>query len=78
MKKIIDLLKEIHPNYDYENSQDYITDGLLDSFDLMRLIMAIGNEYGVTIAGTDLMPDNFSSAKEIADLLKDYGVEDVL
>ncbi len=76
MKRIEELLKEIHAENDYSASSDFIADGLLDSFDLMRLLTLLESEYGVHIAGTDLMPMNFTSILAIRKLLNSYGVED--
>lgn len=75
MKKIEELLKEIHAENDYSASTDFIADGLLDSFDLMRLLTLLESEYGVRIAGTDLMPMNFTSITAIRKLLNSYGVD---
>lgn len=75
MKKIEDVLKELHSDNDYSSSTDFIADGLIDSFDVMRLISLIEQEYGVRVAGTDLMPMNFSSIPAIRKLLSGYGVE---
>lgn len=75
MRKIEELLKELHAENDYTTSEDFIADGLLDSFDLMRLIELLESEYGVRIAGTDLVPMNFQSIVAIRKLLSGYGVE---
>lgn len=77
MKKVIDLLKELHPEYDYEGSEDFVSDGLVDSLDLQKLFANIEKEYGVRLAGTDLMPQNFHSIESIRQLLESYGIEDV-
>ena len=38
MKDVIwKMLQEIRPEFDFEDSDDFIMDGLLDSFDLMTL-----------------------------------------
>lgn len=75
MKKIGDLLKELHAENDYAVSNDFIADGLFDSFDLLRLLEMLENEYGVKIAGDDLLPTNFCNMEAIRKLLKKYGVE---
>ena len=75
MRKIEELLKELHPENDYTTSEDFIADGLLDSFDLMRLIDLLEEEYGARISGTDLRQVNFQSIAAIRKLLAEYGVE---
>lgn len=75
MKKIIELLQDVNKDADFAKSDDFISDGLLDSMDLQMLAVAIEDEYGVKIAGTDLMPMNFTSIEAIEDLLRSHGVE---
>lgn len=75
MKKIIELLQEINKDADFAKSDDFISDGLLDSMDLQMLAVAIEDTYGVKLAGTDLIPMNFASVEAIVDLLHSRGVE---
>ncbi len=75
MKKVIDLLKTLHPDYDYDSSEDFISDGLIDSVDMQRLLAMIDEEYDVQLAGTELMPMNFTSVETIRDLLENHGVD---
>lgn len=77
MRKIEELLQELHPDYDYGASEDFQSDGLLDSFDLQRLVAAMEQEYDVRLAGTDLLPQNFTNVETIRELLRGYGVERV-
>lgn len=74
MKKIEDLLKELHAENDYATSNDFIADGLFDSFDLLRFLGMLEHEYGIKIAGDDLLPTNFCNMEAIRKLLKKYGV----
>lgn len=74
MKKIIELLEEINPEEDFLSSENIIEDGLIDSFDLMVLVSNIEKEYGISIKGVDILPQNFMSASTIEELLKSYGV----
>ena len=77
MKPLLDVLTSLHPDRDYAVSSDYLADGLIDSFDMMRLITLIEQEYGVQVTGTDLMPQNFSSLENLRQLLAGYGVKDI-
>lgn len=78
MKKITELLHELHEDEDFSKSEDFISDGLIDSVDLQHLTAKIEDEYGVHLAGTDLMPQNFISVESIRELLENYGVtEDI-
>ena len=76
MKKIDELLKELYPEVanEFDTSEDFVSDGLLDSFAMQLLFNTIEEEYGVTLQGTDLTPQNFASFEAIRDLLESYGV----
>lgn len=74
MKKIIDILHEIRPEFNFEDSDDFISDGYIDSFDLVTLVAALEKEYGVKIRGTEIVPENFLNLDAIKNLLKKYGV----
>lgn len=69
MKEILEILKEIRPENDFESSENYIDDGMLDSFDLISLISIIEETYGVVIDGLDIVPENFENLKAIKDLI---------
>ena len=75
MKKIEDLLKELHAENDYAASNNFIADGLFDSFDLLRFLGMLENEYGVKIAGDDFLPTNFCNMEAIRKLLQKYGID---
>ena len=38
MEQLIEILKELHPDVDYENCTTLITDKILDSFDMITII----------------------------------------
>lgn len=76
MKKIIDLLKELRPEFDFTSSQNFIDDGMLDSFDVVSLVSMMDKEYGISIKGREIVPENFSNLDSIKNLVKKYGVTD--
>lgn len=75
MKTIMELLQATNKDADFAASDDFISDGLLDSMDIQMLAVAMEDEYGITLAGTDLMPMNYTSVDAIRDLLRSHGVE---
>lgn len=68
-EEILNMLKDIRPEFDYVNSNDYISDGLLDSFDIICLLSKLEEQYNIKIDGLDIVPENFSSADAIVDLV---------
>lgn len=75
MKTIMELLHETNKTADFEHSDDFVSDDLLDSMDIQMLAIAMEDEYHIKIDGTDLMPMNYTSVDAIRDLLRSHGVE---
>ncbi len=74
MKTIAEILKEIRPEFDFAASHDFIADGMLDSFDVVTLVAALDKQYGISINGTDIVPENFKNLQTIEALLCKSGV----
>lgn len=74
MKSILEILAEIRPEFDFSGSQDFIEDGMLDSFDVMTLVSDLEKNYAVTIDGLDILPKNVKNVAAIRALLAKYGV----
>ena len=74
MKTVSELLHEIRPEFDFSTSENFIADGMLDSFDVMTLISDLEKTYSITIDGLDILPENVKSLAAIARLLAKYGV----
>ena len=70
---ILSMLEEIKPEFDFNDSEDFVMDGLLDSFDIITLISMLEAKYGITIDGLDIVPENFSSLDSIANLVVKSG-----
>jgi acyl carrier protein len=75
MKPLADILKEIRPEFDFTVSNDFIEDGMLDSFDVVTLVSALDKAYGISIQGTDIVPENFKNLETIRELLRKSGVQ---
>ena len=75
MKAIADILKEIRPEFDFTTSNDFMADGMLDSFDMVTLVSALDKTYGISIEGTEILPENFQNLQTIEALVRKYGVQ---
>ena len=73
MDDIKNMLAELRPEFDFEESENFITDGLLDSFDVISLTSMLEEKYKITIDGLDIVPENYASVEAIADLVKKSG-----
>ena len=74
-EKIISILSELRPEFDFNESLNFIEEGMLDSFDIINLVTALDSEFSISIDGMDVLPDNFSSVERIEAMLKKNGVE---
>ena len=75
MKSLAEILKEIRPEFDFTTSNDFIGDGMLDSFDMVTLVSTLDKTYGISIQGTDIVPENFQNLETITGLLRKCGVK---
>jgi len=74
-ERIIEILKEIRPEFEFEGVENFFEEGMLDSFDLMTLVSTLQGEYGVKIAGEDILPENFANVDAIIALLQKSGAK---
>ena len=74
MKTVLEVLKGIRPEFDFTTSEDFIADGMLDSFDVVTLINELDQSYSISIAGTDVLPENVRNLAAIKQLLGKYGI----
>jgi len=75
MKRIRNILLELRPEFDFEESTDFIDDGFLDSFDMVSLVSSLEEEFGILIDALDIVPENFSSVEAIAVVVHKNGGE---
>ena len=73
MPTIEAILKEIRPEFDFTASQDFVGDGMLDSFDIVTLVSDLDKAYGISISGVDIVPEHFQNIASIQKLLQKYG-----
>ena len=74
MKRVTDILGEIRPEFDFTKSQDFIADGMLDSYDVVTLVAELDKHFGISIDGTDILPENLRNLAAIEQLVAKYGV----
>ena len=70
MEELIELLSEVKEDVDFENETALIDDGILDSFDILQIISTLNEEYDISIPASEIIPDNFNSAKSHYDMVQ--------
>lgn len=75
-EQLMEILEEIRPDVDFENEKQLITDGILDSFDIVSLVGALNDEFDIDIQVGNLVPDNFNSTEGMIALIEKLQDED--
>ena len=65
MEKILEILKSIRSDVDFETEKHLIDDGILDSFDVVSVVGELCDAFDITISAEDLEPENFNSVEAI-------------
>ena len=65
MDRLLELLQEIKEDIDFENTMDLIDGGILDSFDILQIIGSLNDEFDISIPASEIVPQNFNSAKAL-------------
>lgn len=68
-EKIKDIIKEI-TGEEVDDSTQIIDEGILDSFDIVTLVIELNDAFGVKIQVSELLPENFSDVLAIEKLIK--------
>ncbi len=71
--QIMTMLSELRPEFDFSDSDDFVMDGLLDSFDIISLCSVLEEKYEMKVDGLDIVPENFASVDAIIALVKKSG-----
>lgn len=69
MEKLYTLLEEIRPDVDFRNITTLVTDGFIDSFDIVSIIASIEDEFAVEIPVDSMVAENFESAAAIMNIV---------
>lgn len=75
-ERILAILSELRPEFDFCKPVNFIEEGMLDSFDIVTLVDALDTEYNIVIDGIDIVPENFDSLDSIVRLLENNGVNE--
>ena len=70
MDELMEILQELRPDVDFENETALITDGILDSFDIVALVGELNAAFDIEIKPNNLVPENFNSADAMLALIE--------
>lgn len=70
MEELLEILKSVRSDIDFENEKRLIDDGILDSFDIVSVVGELCDAYDITITAEDLEPENFNSVEAMLALIE--------
>tara|TARA_B110000116_G_scaffold264348_1_gene272063 strand:- start:306 stop:512 length:207 start_codon:yes stop_codon:yes gene_type:complete len=62
----------VRPEGEFLNSDNFILDGLLDSFDIVILVSDLDKKFNISIEGIDIIANNFTNLESITTLVSSY------
>lgn len=68
-EQLLQLLKEARPDVDFEKEDKLIDNSMLDSFDIIQIVMDMNETFGIEINVEDLQPENFNSIQGMLELI---------
>lgn len=70
MEELINILKDIKPDEDFNTGQNLLADRILKSFDIVLLVSQISQIMDITIPANEIIPENFQTVESIFNLIE--------
>ena len=69
-EQLLDILRDVCPDVDFEQETRLIDDGLLESLDIVSIVIGILDEFDIEITVHDIVPENFNSVNDMIMLIE--------
>lgn len=69
LEAVKEVLRDLHPDEDTDECEGLVSDGILDSYDIITIITQLADEFDAVITADKITPENFDSARAIAELV---------
>ena len=70
MDEFKELLSDVREDVDFEKEEALVDDGILNSFDILQIISAIGETFDLSVPASEIVPGNFNSAKAMQRMIE--------
>ncbi|MEE1211738.1 MAG: phosphopantetheine-binding protein [Treponema sp.] len=70
MEELLNILKEAKPEIDFASEKALIDNGLIDSFDVVQLVMQLNEAFDIEIGAEEITPENFNSAESMWNMIQ--------
>lgn len=74
-EKVLAILEDIRPEFDFQDSENFVEDGYLDSFDVVTIVSELEDAFDIKINGIEVVPENFITISTICELVRKNGGE---
>lgn len=76
MDELLQVLKELNPDVDYEHESNLIDGKILDSFSIISLISELSDSFDIAISPKYLISENFNSIEAMWSMIQKIRDED--
>lgn len=56
--------------YPYSDDASFVEEGIIDSMNVMEMILFVEEKFGIEVADEEIVPDNFNSVRRMADYIR--------
>ena len=68
-EQLLAILKDIKPEVDFESATTLIDDNILDSFDIVTVVVELNDAFDIEVSVDDLVPENLNSVDAMIELI---------
>lgn len=70
MNELLTILRELHPDIDFETATGLVEDSVLTSLDIVTIVTEVADRLDVNIPTEEILPENFDSAAALWQLIQ--------
>lgn len=57
-------------SYPYQDTDSFLENGVIDSMNVIELVLFLEQQFGIQVADQEIIPDNFDSIQKLADFVQ--------
>lgn len=75
-EQIMEIIRDMKPTAVFDEDTELITEGILDSLDIVSLVATLMDEFDVEITAVDVIPENMNAVSSMAAMVERLQEED--
>ncbi len=76
MEQLVKMLKEKHPTIDFEAEKKLVTDGILDSMEVVSIISEIEELFDISVTMEYIQTEYFESVEKMWEMIEELSEQD--